>query len=101
MTIFSLCLYVMFLKLFSGLFLCQGIVWLLESEKIPRNWLDKGPKDQKKKKDFLEVFPVKKQAKIKDKKLFLTELDGSHTAIELKGCIIEAVSASNISSRKW
>lgn len=81
--------------------MCQGIIWLLEPEKIPRNGLDKGPKEQKKKKDFSEVFPVKKHAKIKDQKLFLTELDGSHTAVELKGCIIEAVSASSVSSRKW
>lgn len=82
--------------------MCQGIIWFLEPEKIPRNGLDKGPKEQKKKKDFSEVFPVKKHAKIKDQKLFLTELDGSQrAAIELKGCIIEAVSASNVSSRKW
>ncbi|KAG6627183.1 hypothetical protein CIPAW_15G108700 [Carya illinoinensis] len=79
----------------------QGVVWLLESEKIPKNWLDKGPKEQKRKNDFLEVFPVKKHAKIKDQKLILAESDGSNTVIELKGCMIEAVSATSLSSRKW
>lgn len=76
-------------------------MWLLESEKIPKNWLDKGPKEQKRKNDFLEVFPVKKHAKIKDQKLILAESDGSNTVIELKGCMIEAVSATSLSSRKW
>ncbi|KAF5468741.1 hypothetical protein F2P56_012871 [Juglans regia] len=79
----------------------QGVVWLLESEKIPKNWLDKGPKEQKRKNDFLEVSPVKKHAKIKDQKLILVESDGSNTVIELKGCMIEAVSATSVSSRKW
>ena len=63
--------------------------------------LDKGPKEQKRKKDFLEVSPVKKYAKIKGRKLILVESDGSQIAIELKGCIVEAVSATSLSSRKW
>lgn len=90
-----------FFWLFSGLDLYQGAVWFLDSEKIPRNSPDKGTKEQKRKKDVLEVSPIKKHARIKNKKLILTEPDGSHTAIELKGCIVEAVSATNSSSRKW
>ncbi|GMY12754.1 hypothetical protein FCV25MIE_07993 [Fagus crenata] len=79
----------------------QGVVWVLESEKVPRNLVDKGPKEQKKKKDFLEVSPVKKHAKIKDRKLILFESDGSQIAVDLKGCIVEAVSATSLPSRKW
>ncbi|KAF5445304.1 hypothetical protein F2P56_034364 [Juglans regia] len=79
----------------------KGVVWILESENIPRNWLDKALREQKRKKDLLEVYPVKKHAKIKDQKLVLTESDGSHSAIELKGCMIEAVSATSLVSRKW
>lgn len=60
------------------------------------------PKEQKKKKDVFEVNPVKKYAKIKDRFLILTNLDGSpHAAFPLKGCIVEAVSATELSSRKW
>ncbi|XP_040998416.1 uncharacterized protein LOC121244416 isoform X2 [Juglans microcarpa x Juglans regia] len=79
----------------------KGVVWILESKNIPRNWPDKGLREQKRKKDLLEVYPVKKHAKIKDQKLVLTESDGSHSAIELKGCMIEAVSATSLASRKW
>lgn len=63
--------------------------------------LDKGLKEQKRKEDFLEVSPVKKHAKLKDRKLILLESDGSQVAIDLKGCIVEAVSATNLSSGKW
>lgn len=86
---------------FGIVFACQGVVWVLESEKVPRNLVDKGPKEQKKKKDFLEVSPVKKHAKIKDRKLILFESDGSQIAVDLKGCIVEAVSATSLPSRKW
>ncbi|XP_044466411.1 testis-expressed protein 2-like [Mangifera indica] len=76
----------------------QGPVWVLESEKLPK---DKLPKEQKRKKDILEVYPIRKYAKLKDQTLLLKESDGSHTAIPLKGCVIEAVSASTLPSRKW
>ncbi|XP_031247287.1 testis-expressed protein 2-like [Pistacia vera] len=76
----------------------QGFVWVLESEKLPK---DKLPKEPKRKKDTLEVYPVRKYAKIKDQTLLLKESDGSQTAIPLKGCVIEAVSASTLPSRKW
>ncbi|KAF3438428.1 hypothetical protein FNV43_RR21190 [Rhamnella rubrinervis] len=79
----------------------QGIVWVLESEKVPKNWLEKASREQKKKKEFVEVSPIKKHAKIKDQSLILTESDGFHTIINLKGCIVEAVSATSLSSRKW
>ncbi|XP_044477005.1 uncharacterized protein LOC123204425 isoform X2 [Mangifera indica] len=76
----------------------QGFVWVLESEKLPN---DKLPKEPKRKKDILEVYPVRKYAKIKDRTLHLKESDGSQTAIPLKGCVIEAVSGSTLPSRKW
>lgn len=81
----------------------QGVVWVLEPEKIPKNWVDKAPRESKKKKEYVEVFPVKKYAKLKDKKLILAESDGSNskTTILLKGCLIEAVSATHLPSRKW
>ncbi|KAK2655556.1 hypothetical protein Ddye_008608 [Dipteronia dyeriana] len=77
----------------------MGVVWVLESDKIPKNWL--ATKDLKKKKEFLEVSPVRKHAKIKDGALILIEPDASNTTIPLKGCIIQAVSASNLYSKKW
>lgn len=81
----------------------QGIVWVLEPDKVPKNRLaEKVPKEQKRKRDFLEVSPVQKCAKVNDKKLILKNPDGSKTTtIELKGCVIEAVSASSLPSRKW
>lgn len=81
--------------------MCQGVVWVLESEKVPKNWLEKASKEQKKKKEFFEVTPVKKHAKIKEQSLILTESDGSCTIINLKGCTVEAVSATSLPSRKW
>ncbi|XP_057968996.1 uncharacterized protein LOC131158270 [Malania oleifera] len=71
----------------------QGVVWVLEEDKIPI--------EQKRKKETLEVFPVRKYAKIKDRSLVMTNLDGSCVAIPLKGCVVAAVSASSLSSRKW
>ncbi|XP_031090812.1 uncharacterized protein LOC115995804 isoform X2 [Ipomoea triloba] len=73
-----------------------------DAEKIPRaSPLDKALRQQKGKKEILEVTPIKKYAKLRDHFLILTESDASHTEIELKGCTIAAVSASDLSSRKW
>lgn len=84
------------------LFLPQGLVWVLEIEKVPKTWLtDKRPREQKRNKGIVEVTPVRKNAKLKDQSLILTESDGSHTKILLKDCTIEAVSATSLSSRKW
>ncbi|OMO82622.1 hypothetical protein COLO4_22900 [Corchorus olitorius] len=73
----------------------QGVVWVLESEKIP-------PREQPKRKKelMLEVSPARIHARIKDKTLILTHSDAC-TTIPLKGCLIEAVSATNLPSRKW
>ncbi|XP_022716493.1 testis-expressed protein 2-like [Durio zibethinus] len=74
----------------------QGIVWVVESEKLPA-------REQKRKKDMpLDVYPARKHAKIQDNKLILTtHSDASRATIPLKGCVIEAVSATNLPSRKW
>ncbi|KAK4375813.1 hypothetical protein RND71_006490 [Anisodus tanguticus] len=80
----------------------QGIVWVLESERIPKALpVDKALTQQKVKKEILEVTPTQKFAQIKDHHLVLKESDGSHVKIPLKGCMIAAVSASSLSSRKW
>ncbi|KAG9156527.1 hypothetical protein Leryth_006520 [Lithospermum erythrorhizon] len=80
----------------------QGFVWILESSKITKGWpFDKIAKEQKPKNEFLEITPERKHAKIKDHCLILIDPDGSQTKIPLKGCKIEAVSASALSSRKW
>ncbi|KAK4370781.1 hypothetical protein RND71_010256 [Anisodus tanguticus] len=80
----------------------QGIVWVLESERIPKSLpVDKALTQQKVKKEILEVTPTQKFAQIKDHHLVLKESDGSHVKIPLKGCMIAAVSASSLSSRKW
>ncbi|XP_039052683.1 uncharacterized protein LOC120194439 isoform X1 [Hibiscus syriacus] len=74
----------------------QGTVWVLESEKAPT------PKEQKRKKDSpLEVSPTRKHAKIVENNLVFIHSDASRTTIPLQGCIIEAVSATNLPSRKW
>lgn len=82
----------------------QGLVWVLESEKIPKistnDLPPRVPKEQKTK-EIVEVFPVKKYARIKDHSLILTDVDGSQVTIELQNCTIVAVSASNLSLRKW
>ncbi|KAF8389532.1 hypothetical protein HHK36_024047 [Tetracentron sinense] len=92
-------------KLFLGMelfdfFVYQGVVWVLESEKVPKTD-DKLPKEQKSKKEIFEVHPVKRYAKIKDRSLILTDSDSSHVKIRLVSCMIAAVSATNLSSRKW
>lgn len=85
-----------------SLYLKQGLVWVIESERIPKALpVDKASTQQKGKKEILEVTPTQKFAQIKDHHLVLTESDGSHVEIPLKGCMVEAVSASSLSSRKW
>ncbi|XP_027935564.1 testis-expressed protein 2-like isoform X2 [Vigna unguiculata] len=74
----------------------QGVVWVLESGKITKQ-----SREQKRKNDLLEVSPVKMYGQIKGQSLILGEPDGLHTTIELKGCAVQAVSASILSSRKW
>lgn len=91
---------------FNLLYCClcasQGLVWVIESERIPKALpVDKASTQQKGKKEILEVTPTQKFAQIKDHHLVLTESDGSHVEIPLKGCMVEAVSASSLSSRKW
>uniref|UniRef100_A0A7N0TFF1 SMP-LTD domain-containing protein n=2 Tax=Kalanchoe fedtschenkoi TaxID=63787 RepID=A0A7N0TFF1_KALFE len=81
----------------------QGSVWILEPEKLPKmTTMDKVTKEQKKKKEVLEVYPVRKYAKIIDRVLCLSDdSSDSCTKILLKGCEIEAVSATSLSSKKW
>ncbi|KAL2325239.1 hypothetical protein Fmac_024297 [Flemingia macrophylla] len=74
----------------------QGVVWVLESGKISNL-----SREQKRKREILEVSPVKMYGQIKGQTLVLREPDGLHTTIELKGCVVQAVSASVLSSRKW
>ncbi|KAK4793898.1 hypothetical protein SAY86_011892, partial [Trapa natans] len=78
----------------------QGDIWVLESERVPKNWSEKISKEQERKK-FIDVSPVRRHAMIKDHWLTLTESDGSYCNISLKGCVIEAVSATHLPSRKW
>lgn len=78
----------------------QGVVWILESEAILKS-LDDNLKEQKRKKEVLEVLPVKKHAMIKDHSLFVSESDGSFIEVRLKGCMVAAVSATSLPSRKW
>ncbi|XP_027365115.1 testis-expressed protein 2-like [Abrus precatorius] len=74
----------------------QGVVWVLESGKIPEP-----SREQKRKKELLEVSPVKMYGQMKGQSLILRGSDGLSTTIELKGCTVQAVSASILSSRKW
>lgn len=77
-------------------------MWVLESDKIPvKESPTSVPEEQMNKKEIVEVFPIKKNAEIKDHSLILTEFDGSQATIQLVGCVIVAVSASSLSSRKW
>ncbi|XP_042432062.1 uncharacterized protein LOC122018731 [Zingiber officinale] len=82
----------------------KGSVWLLDPDKVPKINIDesstKVPKE-KKNKSTLEVVPVRKYGKIKDHLLILSDSDGSRAIIKLLGCTVVAVSASNLSSRKW
>ncbi|KAF8014755.1 hypothetical protein BT93_H0529 [Corymbia citriodora subsp. variegata] len=79
----------------------QGDVWVLEPERVPKIWVEKVQREQKKKKEFFEVSPARKHAIIKDHSLILTEADSSPIAILLNGCAIEAISATDLPSRKW
>lgn len=84
-------------------FVWQGFVWVLEPEKVPKistDGLPVGVSKEPKKKNIVEVCPVKKYAKIKDHSLILIDTDGS-TTIDLLDCTVVAVSSSNLSSRKW
>lgn len=78
------------------------MIWILELDESLKDWTkEKLPKEQKKKKDLLEVHPVRRFARIKDHKLILSDTDGSQTTITLKGCSVEAVSGSGLPTRKW
>ncbi|KAJ9546106.1 hypothetical protein OSB04_025813 [Centaurea solstitialis] len=81
----------------------QGWIWVLEKEKIPKipPSIDKGLRQQKRKIEVLEVSPVRKYASIKDQSLIVTEPDGTLTKISLLSCTVEAVSATNLPTRKW
>ncbi|XP_016175559.1 uncharacterized protein LOC107618123 isoform X3 [Arachis ipaensis] len=79
----------------------QGVLWVLESEEVSRSWLDRPSKEQKRKRELLEVSPIKMYGQIKGQSLLLREPDGLQRTIELKGCTVQAVSASSFSSRKW
>ncbi|KAK6148144.1 hypothetical protein DH2020_019056 [Rehmannia glutinosa] len=79
-----------------------GAIWILEPDKVTKLGLeDKGPTDQKRKKEIMEVTPVRKYARIRDHYLILMESGGSCVEILLRGCTIVAVSATSLSSRKW
>ncbi|KAI4326329.1 hypothetical protein MLD38_031655 [Melastoma candidum] len=79
----------------------EGDVWILEMEGVPRNWIERIKREPSKKKEYVEVSPIKKRAIIKDHWLIVTEADGSPTIVQLKGCMIQAVSSTSLSSKKW
>ncbi|KAL6493425.1 hypothetical protein OROGR_032204 [Orobanche gracilis] len=80
----------------------MGPIWILVPDKVSNLALeDKGPTDQKRKKEILEVTPIRKYARIRDHYLVLMESCGSSVEMLLRGCTIVAVSATNLSSRKW
>ncbi|KAF8090429.1 hypothetical protein N665_0476s0009 [Sinapis alba] len=80
----------------------QGVIWILELDESLKDWKEKLPKEQKKKKrDLLEVHPAKKSARIKDHKLIMSNADSTQTIVTLKGCSVEAVSGSELPTRKW
>ncbi|CAI8593464.1 unnamed protein product [Vicia faba] len=79
----------------------QGVVWVLEPEKVSKYFVERSSKEVKKKKELFEVSPVRKYGKINYQSLVLTEPDGLDTAIQLKGCIVEAVSATSLPTKKW
>lgn len=57
--------------------------------------------EQKSKKELIQVFPVKKFAKIKENDLVLTDSNGSKTLVQLLDCNVQAISSSALPSRKW
>ncbi|KAG5134123.1 hypothetical protein JHK82_025311 [Glycine max] len=80
----------------------MGVVWVLEPDKVSKFWVEKqSSKELKRKKEVLEVTPVRKYGKINGQSLVLTDADGFHTTIQLKGCLVEAVSATSLPSKKW
>ncbi|CAH2037092.1 unnamed protein product [Thlaspi arvense] len=80
----------------------QGVIWILELDEGLKNWMkEKLTKEQKKKRDFLEIHPLRKFARIKDHKLIVSDADGTLTTVSLKCCSIEAVSGSDLPTRKW
>ncbi|KAJ0257260.1 Uncharacterized protein HA466_0081590 [Hirschfeldia incana] len=80
----------------------QGTIWILELDESLKNSLkEKLPKEQKRKRNFLEIQPIRKFARIKDHKLILSESDGTLTTVPLKCCSVEAVSGSDLPTRKW
>ncbi|KAH1233944.1 Testis-expressed protein 2 [Glycine max] len=69
----------------------EGVVWVLEPDKVSKFWVEKqSSKELKRKKEVLEVTPVRKYGKINGQSLVLTDADGFHTTIQLKGCLVEA-----------
>ncbi|XP_057545348.1 uncharacterized protein LOC130824383 isoform X1 [Amaranthus tricolor] len=76
----------------------QGVIWVLDPQKQPKI---PGLAGQNKKREIVEVSPVRKLAKVKDRTLILTEADGSLSKILLKGCKVVAVSATSLPGRKW
>ncbi|KAJ4916061.1 putative integral membrane protein conserved region (DUF2404) [Raphanus sativus] len=80
----------------------QGTIWILELDEGLKNSLkEKLPKEHKRKRNFLEVHPIRKFARIKDHKLILSESDGTLTTVSLKCCSVETVSGSDLPTRKW
>ncbi|CAK8532370.1 unnamed protein product [Lathyrus sativus] len=79
----------------------EGVVWVLEPEKVSKYFMERASKEVKKKKELFEASPVRKYGKIKHQSLVLTEPDGLDTTIQLKGCIVEAVSATSLPTKKW
>lgn len=83
-------------------FIPQGMIWILELDEGLKNWIKtKLPQEHKSKRDVLEIHPLRKFARIKDHNLILSEADGTLTTISLKSCSIEAVSGSDLPTRKW
>ncbi|XP_058779343.1 uncharacterized protein LOC131653268 isoform X1 [Vicia villosa] len=79
----------------------QGVIWVLEPEKVSKYLVERSSREVKRKKELFEVSPVKKYGKINYQSLVLTEPDGLDTTIQLKGCIVEAVSATSLPTKKW
>ncbi|XP_051123319.1 uncharacterized protein LOC127246130 [Andrographis paniculata] len=80
----------------------QGPIWVLEPDKIPKSGIeDKLPTETRRRKDILEVTPVRKYARIRDCYLVLLDSDCSDVNILLKGCTVVAVSSTRMPSRKW
>ncbi|KAJ6960884.1 hypothetical protein NC653_038787 [Populus alba x Populus x berolinensis] len=74
----------------------KGYVWVLDPDQVLKNWpVEKVQKDQRRKRSSLRSIPSENRQKSR------TDSGGSHRVIPLKGCAIEAVSATSLSSRKW